>query len=333
MTRLRPSSPAGFSVFLSWLRHDKRSALAVGYLTLAVLVAVFAPVVARQSPNAQDLTAILKGPSAAHWLGTDDLGRDVWARLVYGTRSSLLASVLAVGVALVIGVPVGLLSGFLGSWTDALLMRVVDTLLAFPAIVLAIGIVAAIGPGLVTSMVGVGIVFSPSIARVTRAQVLEAKVHLYIDAATTFGSPARKTILRHILRNVAQPIIVQATFLLGLALLAEASLSFLGLGVQAPESSWGVMLQTASQFADIDPGQVYPAGIAIALTVLAFNALGDGLRDLLDPVARTQWQARGGSAATAATPTLVEFGLGAVGSPADQGPGRPADEGPGREVP
>jgi peptide/nickel transport system permease protein len=201
--------PGALRTLLSWLRHDKRAALAIGFLAVIVLIAVFASLVARHSPTDQDVTAILKGPSGAHWLGTDDLGRDVWARLAHGARASLLASLLAVSVALVLGVPLGLLAGFLGGWTDAVLMRVVDTLLAFPAIVLAIGIVAAVGPGLVPSMVGVGIVFSPSIARVTRGQVLETKVHLYIDAATTFGSPAHKTILRHILPNVAQPIIVR----------------------------------------------------------------------------------------------------------------------------
>ena len=270
---------------LDWLWADRRAAMATGFLAIVILLAILAPLVTFHHPNAQSVTAILDGPSADHWLGTDDLGRDVWARLVYGARVSLQASVIAVAVAIVLGVPAGLIAGFLSGWTDTVLMRIVDTLLAFPAIVLAVGITAALGPGLTNAMVAVGVVFAPSMARVTRGQVLATKERLYVDAAVTFGSPPWRTIVRHIVPNAIQPVIVQATLLLGLALLAEASLSFIGLGVQAPEASWGVMLRRAAQFLSRAAYHIYAPGLAIALTVLAFNALGDSLRDALDPVA------------------------------------------------
>jgi peptide/nickel transport system permease protein len=198
------------------------------------------------------------------------------------------AAAIAIAVALVLGVPVGLLAGFRGGWIDAVLMRLTDTLLSFPGIVLAIAITAVLGPGLVNSMVAVGVVFSPSIARVTRGQVLVTKERVYVDAAVSFGSPPWKIVLRHIVPNSIQPVIIQATFMLGLAVLAEASLSFIGLGVQYPNPSFGVMLQRAAQFIALAPGGVYAPGLAIALAVLSFNALGDSLRDVLDPVASTR---------------------------------------------
>jgi peptide/nickel transport system permease protein len=277
---------------VDWLWADRRAALASGFLLLVVLAAIFAPLVSRYGPAHQDITKILAGPSGQHWLGTDDLGRDQWTRLVYGARVSLQASAIAVAVALAIGVPIGLVAGFAGGWVDTILMRVVDTLLAFPAIVLAVGVTAALGPGLVNAMVAVGVVFSPSFARLMRGQVLTTKSQLYVEAAESYGSPPWRTILRHIVPNSIQPVIVQSTLLLGLALLAEASLSFLGLGVQPPTSSWGIMLRRSAQFLSRAPGQVYAPGLAIALTVLAFNALGDSLRDALDPVASARRRLR-----------------------------------------
>lgn len=271
-----------------WLWGDARARLATCFLLLAIGIAVAAPLVSRHSPITQDALHPFAGPSWRHWLGTDDLGRDVWARLVYGTRASLTACLIAVGLAVGIGVPIGLLAGYRGGWVDTVLMRIADTLLSFPGIVLAIGITAALGTGLVKAMIAVGVVFSPSIARVTRAQVLATKERLYVDAAVSFGSPAWWTVLRHIVPNAIQPVIIQATFMLGLAMLAEASLSYIGLGVQYPDPSFGVMLRRASQFISRRPDGVYPPGLMIALTVLAFNALGDSLRDALDPVASTR---------------------------------------------
>ncbi len=278
-----------------WLWGDPRAGLAACFVVLLLALAIAANVAARYSPSAQDFEPFT-GLSYQHWLGTDNLGRDVWSRLVYGARASVEAAFIAVGIALLLGVPVGLVAGFRGGWIDAILMRIADTLLSFPGIVIAIAITAVLGPGLVHSMTAVGIVFSPSVARVMRGQVLVTKERSYVDAAVSFGSPPWRTLVRHILPNSVQPVIIQATFMLGLAVLAEASLSFVGLGVQYPDPSFGVMLQRAAQFISFQPGGVYPPGLAIALTVLAFNALGDSLRDALDPVASTRrhirWTAR-----------------------------------------
>jgi peptide/nickel transport system permease protein len=270
---------------------DLRARLATGFLILIIAVGVLAPVVARYSPSAQDFLPFT-GPSWSHWLGTDDLGRDVWSRLVYGARASMTAAFIAVAVALLIGLPLGLLAGFHGGWIDAVLMRVADALLSFPGIVIAIAITAVLGPGLVHSMTAVGIVFSPSVARVARGQVLVTKERVYVDAAVSFGSAPWRILLRHIVPNSVQPVVVQATFMLGLAVIAEASLSFVGLGVQYPDPSFGVMLQRAAQFISLRPSGVYAPGLAIALTVLAFNTLGDSLRDALDPLASTRRRIR-----------------------------------------
>jgi peptide/nickel transport system permease protein len=279
--------PGSGGVLRQWLWGDPRSRLATCFLAAVAVLAIVAPLAARYSPSAQDFVPF-QGPSGSHWLGTDDLGRDVWARLVYGARASTEAAVIAVSLALAIGVPVGLLAGFRGGWVDAILMRVADTLLSFPGIILAIAITAVLGPSLVHSMIAVGIVFSPSIARVTRGQVLVTRERIYVDAAVSFGSPSWWIVVRHIVPNSIQPVVIQSTFMLGLAVLAEASLSFVGLGVQYPDPSFGVMLQRAAQFISLQPGGVYPPGLAIALTVLSFNALGDSLRDVLDPVASTR---------------------------------------------
>lgn len=276
---------AGF--LRDWLLGDTRSRIAASFLLGVVVVAMAAPLVARYSPTGM-VAMPFSGISGAHWLGTDDLGRDVWARLVYGARASLLAALVAVVIAVGIGVPVGLVSGFRGGWVDAVLMRVVDTFLSFPGIILAIAITAVLGSGLMNAMVAVGIVFSPSIARLMRGQVLVTKERGYVEAAMTFGSPSWWIVVRHVIPNAIQPVVIQSTFMLGLAVLAEASLSFVGLGVQYPNPSFGVMLRSAAQFTAINPAGVYPPGLAIALLVLAFNALGDSLRDALSPTTSTK---------------------------------------------
>lgn len=291
---IRPGDPnsAPNGLVYEWLWGDARSRAAVVFLLIVTLLAVFAPWVTSYDPFTQDVRAVLQGPSRAHWLGTDDLGRDVWARMVFGTRISLQASLIAVSVALALGIPVGLIAGFRGGWIDMVLMRITDTMLSFPSIVLAVGVTAALGPGLVNAMLAVGIVFSPSVARIMRGQVLTTKERTYVDAATTFGSPAFKIVIRHIVPNSIQPVVIQATLMLGLALLAEASLSFLGLGVQHPQPSWGIMLRRAAQFIYQQPNGVYFPGLAIAAAVLSFNAVGDSLRDALDPIASARRQLR-----------------------------------------
>jgi peptide/nickel transport system permease protein len=271
-----------------WLRDDPRAALSVGYLAALAVLAISAPVAAPFSPIAQDVANALQPPDAEHLLGTDDLGRDVLSRLIYGAPTTLYASFLAVMVASVIGVPVGLAAGILGGWADEIISRLIDTLLSFPAIVLAIAVTGALGIGLTTGMIAVGIVFSPSLARLARAQTLVAKRHLYVDAARGIGASPTRIVWRHIVPNVIQPLIVQVTLLLAVALLAESSLSFLGLGVQPPQPSWGAMLARAYGYMDSAPEQMYAPGIAIMLTALAFNALGESLRVALDPTQRSR---------------------------------------------
>ncbi len=269
-----------------WLRHDRRAALSLGYLCLLLLVSLFAGVIAPYSPTAQDVNALLLPPSAAHLLGTDDLGRDVLSRLIWGTANSLYATFLAVGVSVVIGVPAGLVIGFFGGWVDAVASRVIDTLLSFPAIVLAIAVTGALGIGLTNAMLSVGIVFSPGLARLVRAQTLVVRNALYVDAARGFGAGPFYIIGRHIMPNAMQPVIVQVTLLLAIGLLAESALSFLSLGVQPPAASWGGMLARAYNYIEIAPEQMYAPGTAILLTALAFNALGESLRAALDPTLR-----------------------------------------------
>ncbi|MGH1492263.1 MAG: ABC transporter permease [Acidimicrobiales bacterium] len=276
-----------------WMWADTRAKVASSWVLLVLFVAIFAPWIAPADPIEQNLRSILAEPSAENFLGTDDIGRDFFSRLLYGARVSMFGAFLAVAVSMILGIPVGLLAGYLGGLVENVLMRLVDSILGFPAIVLAIGLVAALGPGLTNAMVAIGVVFSPSVARLMRGQVLATKNHLYIDAAEQYGSPSLRTIVRHILPNAVQPIIVQAALLLAVAFLAEAALSFLGLGAQPPTASWGGMLSRSSQYLQVSPAvQLYAPGFAIALTVMAINALGDSLRDGLDPVAGTERRLR-----------------------------------------
>jgi len=272
--------------FMRWLRRDPRGALSLGFLVVLTLLTVLAPVIAPYPPTTQNIAEMLAEPSAAHWLGTDDLGRDVLSRLLYATGASLFASVLAVTVASAIGIPIGFLAGFVGGWFDEAVSRVIDTLLSFPGIVLAVGVTGALGIGLTNGMIAVGIVFSPTLARLARAQTLVIKHELYVDAARCFGASPWRIIRRHIVPNAIQPVIVQITLLLAVGLLAEASLSFLGLGVQPPTPSWGAMLARSYNYMEIAPEQMYPPGFSILFTALAFNALGESLRVVLDPTMR-----------------------------------------------
>ena len=269
-----------------WLRGDLRAAISLAYLFCLALLAILAPVVAPYSPTDQDYGAVLLPPGGGHLLGTDDLGRDVLSRLIYGAPLSLYASCLAVAIGVALGLPVGLIAGYVGGKVDTLVSRLIDTLLSFPGIVLAIGVTAALGIGLTNSMIAVGIVFSPEIARLIRNQTLVVKQELYVEAARSFGASTSRIILRHILPNAVQPVIVQVTLMLAVALLVEASLSFLGLGVQPPAPSWGAMLARAYGNMEAAPEQMYPPGIAILLTALAFNGLGESIRAALDPKLR-----------------------------------------------
>ncbi|HTZ80255.1 MAG TPA: ABC transporter permease [Stellaceae bacterium] len=251
-----------------------------------VLVAVFAPLIAPYGPTATDWSAVRKAPSLAHWFGTDEIGRDVLSRVIFGARASLLAGVVSVSISILCGVPVGLLSGYVGGFLDGLLMRIVDAMLACPFLILAIALAAFLGPNLTNAMIAIGISAMPAFVRLARAQTLSTKVEDYVEAARAVGNPHYRIVLRHILPNILAPIMVQATLAIALAIIAEASLSFLGLGQQPPAPSWGSMLNTAKNFLDQAPWMAWWPGLAIFVVVLSFNLLGDGLRDALDPKQR-----------------------------------------------
>ena len=271
---------------MAWLRRDLRASFSLAFLLVLGLLALCAPLIAPYPVTAQDVDNTLASPSALHWLGTDDLGRDVFSRMVHGGAATLYASGLAVAIAIVLGLPVGLLAGFLGGWVDDGISRFIDALLSFPSIVLAIAVTGALGIGLTNGMIAVGIVFSPQLARLVRARALVVRQELYVDASRCFGASTARILWRHVLPNTVQPVIVQVTLLLAAALLAEASLSFLGLGIQPPNPSWGSMLARAYQNMELAPEQMYAPGLAILLTALAFNTLGESLRVALDPTTK-----------------------------------------------
>ena len=252
-------------------------------LVVFVVLALGAAWIAPQDPIATSWSAIRKAPSAEHWFGTDEIGRDVFARVIWGSQASLLAGVVSVSISLLLGVPIGLVAGFLGGAVDALISRITDAFLACPFLILAIAMAAFLGPSLTNAMIAIGVSATPIFVRLTRAQVINVKVEDYIEAARALGNPPWRIALRHVLPNIVAPLIVQATLAIAAAVIAEASLSFLGLGQQPPAPSWGSMLNTAKNYVDNAPWMAVWPGISIFLLVLAFNLLGDGLRDALDP--------------------------------------------------
>ena len=250
---------------------------------LFITVALLAPWITPYDPVATDWGAIRAAPSSAHFFGADELGRDVLSRVVWGARASILAGVVSVSISLLFGVPIGMLAGYLGRWVDALISRITDAMLACPFLILAIALAAFLGPSLTNAMIAIGISATPIFIRLTRAQVLSAKAEDYVEAARALGNPHWRIALRHILPNIVAPLIVQATLAIAAAVIAEASLSFLGLGQQPPTPSWGSMLNTARNYIDQAPWMAIWPGLSIFLLVLSFNLLGDGLRDALDP--------------------------------------------------
>jgi peptide/nickel transport system permease protein len=272
----------------AWMRLRRRKSALFGLavIVLLVLMAVFAPLIAPFDPAQQSWTSVRKSPSALHWFGTDESGRDLFSRVVYGARASLLAGVVSVTIALGLGVPIGLLAGYRGGWPDALISRITDAMLACPFLILAIALAAFLGPSLTNAMIAIGITTTPIFVRLTRGQVLSVKVEDYVEAARAVGNPAWRIAVRHILPNILPALLVQATLSIAAAIIAEASLSFLGLGQQPPAPSWGSMLNVAQRFLTNAPWMAIYPGIAIFLTVLSFNLLGDGLRDALDPKER-----------------------------------------------
>jgi peptide/nickel transport system permease protein len=277
-------SPSG----RAWRRLRVRKSAMLGLIVIVVLVAVavLAPLIAPFDPAKQSWTAVRKAPSAQHWLGTDESGRDLLSRIIWGARASLMAGVISVGIAIGIGVPFGLLAGVRGGWTDGIISRITDAMLACPFLILAIALAAFLGPSLSNAMIAIGVTATPIFVRLTRGQVLAVKVEDYVEAARAVGNSWLRIAWRHILPNILPALIVQATLTTAMAIIAEASLSFLGLGQQPPAPSWGSMLNTAQRFLTNAPWMAIYPGLAIFLTVLSFNLLGDGLRDALDPKER-----------------------------------------------
>ena len=268
------------------LARRRGAMVALGVVVFFLLLALLAPQLAPFDPLATSWSDVRKGPSAAHWFGTDEIGRDVLSRVIFGTRASLLAGCVSVSIALALGVPIGLAAGYIGGWVDALISRMTDAMLACPFLILAIALAAFLGPSLTNAMIAIGISATPIFVRLTRAAVLQVKVEDYIEAARAVGNSHLRIALRHILPNVVPPLIVQATLAVAAAVIAEAALSFLGLGQQPPAPSWGSMLNTAKNYIDNAPWMAVWPGLSIFLLVLSFNLLGDGLRDAFDPKSR-----------------------------------------------
>jgi peptide/nickel transport system permease protein len=265
------------------LKQRKSALIALFVIVALILIAIFAPLIAPYDPTKQSWSAVRKAPSLAHWFGTDEVGRDILSRIIYGTRASLSAGVISVGIAISIGVPLGLLSGYLGGKVDAILGRITDAMLAVPFLILAIALAAFLGPSLGNAMIAIGVTATPLFIRLTRGQTLSVVKEDYIEAARAVGNPGWRIALRHILPNVMPALLVQATLTIATAIIAEASLSFLGLGQQPPAPSWGSMLNAAQRFLTNAPWMAVWPGLAIFVTVLSFNLFGDGLRDALDP--------------------------------------------------
>jgi len=269
----------------AWRRLARRRAAMFGLVFIALFVglALAAPWVAPYDPLATSWGAIRKAPSVAHWFGTDEIGRDVASRVIWGARASLLAGVVSVLISLSIGVPVGLLAGYAGGKVDMLISRLTDALLACPFLILAIALAAFLGPSLTNAMIAIGISATPVFIRLSRGQALAVKAEEFVLAARAIGNSPLRIALRHVLPNILPALIVQATLAIAAAVIAEASLSFLGLGQQPPAPSWGSMLNTAKNYVDNAPWMAVWPGVSIFALVLSFNLVGDGLRDALDP--------------------------------------------------
>lgn len=283
-----PSAAAGGDPWAQRWRLFRRSRLALPGLAifgLFVLAGVLAPWLAPFDPNETDLANVMASPSAAHWFGTDELGRDILSRILHGTRLSLIEGLFSVALAMLVGVPIGLLSGYVGGWIDGLVMRVIDVLMAFPGVLLAIVIISILGPSLVNAILAVAIYTVPIFARLTRASTLALRQELYIEACRAIGMSHLRIIGRHVLPNIHAPILAMATLRVGISILTCASLSFLGLGAQAPLPEWGAMLANSRTSMLIAPHLALFPGAAIILLVLGLNLFQDGVQTMLDPKA------------------------------------------------
>ncbi len=265
------------------LSRDRAAVAGLVVVAVLVVVALLAPAIVPYDPIDQSFRIKLQAPSAEHLLGTDEFGRDVFSRILVGTRVALGVGIIPVAVALVIGVTLGLIAGYFGGSVDQVVMRVIDVLLAFPWLLLAIGIMAILGPGIQNVVIAVAIVYIPAFARIVRGSVLSIKEKEYVEAARAMGQPTSRILIRHVLANAWAPIIVLSTLSIGQAIIYAAGLSFIGLGTQPPDADWGVMLTSGREYLRDAPWLGFFPGLAILITVLAFNLFGDGLRDALDP--------------------------------------------------
>lgn len=272
-----------FRLVFQRLVKERLAFVSMLYLIVLVLLALFAPLIVPFNPDTQDLNKVMLAPNGMHWFGTDELGRDVFSRVLMGAQAALQAGLVAILIPLVVGVPLGIISGYLGGIVDDIFMRIVDAILSFPAILLALGITGALGVSLWNAMIAIGIIFTPQFARLARGQTLQVRREPYVEAAKISGAGPMWIMLKHILPNILSPIIVQASFSFSLAIIVEASLSFLGMGAQSPQVSWGGMLQQAYSMIFVNPLMMVFPGVAILISVLAGNFFGDGLRVAIDP--------------------------------------------------
>jgi peptide/nickel transport system permease protein len=279
------AAPAKRTPSRAWrkLKANKGALLGLFIILFFAALAILAPVLPLPNPVATSWSAIRKAPSAAHWFGTDDIGRDILSRMVWGAQASLMAGIFSVAIAVVIGVPFGLISGYYGGWIDQIISRITEAFLAMPFLITAIALAAFLGPSLTNAMIAIGLSATPIFVRLTRGQVLAVKTEDYVEGARSIGLRHVNIIIRYILPNVFAPILVQGTLSIATAIIAEASLSFLGLGQQPPAPSWGSMLNVAKNYLEQAPWMAMWPGAAIFLVVIGFNLLGDGLRDALDP--------------------------------------------------
>ena len=279
---MRPRRQSQFNINVRRLMRMPLAVFGFAVVFLIVLCAIFAPLISPYNPNYQS-KHYLSPPSKEFLLGTDQIGRDVLSRTIYGSRIALLVSIGAVGLGVIVGMPIGLISGTLRGWVDAVLMRIMDGLLAFPSLIIAMGLVAVLGSTLVNVIIAIGVANVPFIARVVRGQALSVREQVYVTAARSIGGSDWRVIFRHIMPNCFAPVIIQGTLGMAYAILTEATLGFLGIGVPPPTATWGNMLLTAYPVLQRDPSLSIVPGVAIFLLVLAFNFVGDALRDVLDP--------------------------------------------------
>jgi ABC-type dipeptide/oligopeptide/nickel transport system permease subunit len=278
-----PLSEAERGDFRRRFLANRKACAGATIVLVLVLLALSAPLIAPYAYDDTDLLGSWAPPSADHWLGADKLGRDTLSRLLFGARTSLVVSISVLAITFSIGVTLGMLAGYLGGFTDAAISRLVDIILAFPDVVFAILVAAVLGPSMLTVIVALSMVWWPGVARLTRALVMVERNQLFVDAAVVCGTPLRRILLRHMLPNIVPPLIVRASIGIGFIIMSEATLSLLGLGVQEPQPSWGSMVRDGLEALRTDPYLALSSSAALAITIIGFNLLGDGLRDLLDP--------------------------------------------------